>query len=330
MTDSADASEIKEPGDLEQPQKSNANEEKIKRELKKLNIDMVKSTFDLEGYQPRRRSRRSFNSTEKDSESESNDSFKRTTRRYSKASNPAEDLSESENSQTELLQSGSETEKLNAEVIKENQETPVENPAKRKRKSRFSDVGNDADTSEISIPEKKTESGPIDMSPHPSTLPKLSVTLEPIRIEKGSIKTPIKFALSNVMNVISKVKWDDDDDEDLKTKPKLILGKDDPEVRFTAKQDDMAKSDDTESSELKDTKMTVKPDVPSIVTDPVLSKPRVPESAESNERMSVQREGKKPVRIDDIFQTALKLYEKFWLAGLEMNQVDLDEIIIYY
>lgn len=306
VTDSADASEIKEPGDLEQPQKSNANEEKIKRELKKLNIDMVKSTFDLEGYQPRRRSRRSFNSTEKDSESESNDSFKRTTRRYSKASNPAEDLSESENSQTELLQSGSETEKLNAEVIKENQETPVENPAKRKRKSRFSDVGNDADTSEISIPEKKTESGPIDMSPDPSTLPKLSVTLEPIRIEKGSIKTPIKFALSNVMNVISKVKWDDDDDEDLKTKPKLILGKDDPEVRFTAKQDDMAKSDDTESSELKDTKMTVKPDVPSIVTDPVLSKPRVPESAESNERMSVQREGKKPVRIDDIFQTALR------------------------
>lgn len=298
VTDSADASEIKEPGDLEQPQKSNANEEKIKRELKKLNIDMVKSTFDLEGYQPRRRSRRSFNSTEKDSESESNDSFKRTTRRYSKASNPAEDLSESENSQTELLQSGSETEKLNAEVIKENQETPVENPAKRKRKSRFSDVGNDADTSEISIPEKKTESGPIDMSPDPSTLPKLSVTLEPIRIEKGSIKTPIKFALSNVMNVISKVKWDDDDDEDLKTKPKLILGKDDPEVRFTAKQDDMAKSDDT--------KMTVKPDVPSIVTDPVLSKPRVPESAESNERMSVQREGKKPVRIDDIFQTALR------------------------
>lgn len=306
VTDSADASEIKEPGDLEQPQKSNANEEKIKRELKKLNIDMVKSTFDLEGYQPRRRSRRSFNSTEKDSESESNDSFKRTTRRYSKASNPAEDLSESENSQTELLQSGSETEKLNAEVIKENQETPVENPAKRKRKSRFSDVGNDADTSEISIPEKKTESGPIDMSPDPSTLPKLSVTLEPIRIEKGSIKTPIKFALSNVMNVISKVKWDDDDDEDLKTKPKLILGKDDPEVRFTAKQDDMAKSDDTESSELKDTKMTVKPDIPSIVTDPVLSKPRVPESAESNERMSVQREGKKPVRIDDIFQTALR------------------------
>lgn len=306
VTDSADASEIKEPGDLEQPQKSNANEEKIKRELKKLNIDMVKSTFDLEGYQPRRRSRRSFNSTEKDSESESNDSFKRTTRRYSKASNPAEDLSESENSQTELLQSGSETEKLNAEVIKENQETPVENPAKRKRKSRFSDVGNDADTSEISIPEKKMESGPIDMSPDPSTLPKLSVTLEPIRIEKGSIKTPIKFALSNVMNVISKVKWDDDDDEDLKTKPKLILGKDDPEVRFTAKQDDMAKSDDTESSELKDTKMTVKPDVPSIVTDPVLSKPRVPESAESNERMSVQREGKKPVRIDDIFQTALR------------------------
>lgn len=298
VTDSADASEIKEPGDLEQPQKSNANEEKIKRELKKLNIDMVKSTFDLEGYQPRRRSRRSFNSTEKDSESESNDSFKRTTRRYSKASNPAEDLSESENSQTELLQSGSETEKLNAEVIKDNQETPVENPAKRKRKSRFSDVGNDADTSEISIPEKKTESGPIDMSPDPSTLPKLSVTLEPIRIEKGSIKTPIKFALSNVMNVISKVKWDDDDDEDLKTKPKLILGKDDPEVRFTAKQDDMAKSDDT--------KMTVKPDVPSIVTDPVLSKPRVPESAESNERMSVQREGKKPVRIDDIFQTALR------------------------
>lgn len=26
----------------------------------------------------------------------------------------------------------------------------------------------------------------------------------------------------------------------------------------------------------------------------------------------------------------VKLYEKFWLAGLEMNQVDLDEIIIYY
>lgn len=26
----------------------------------------------------------------------------------------------------------------------------------------------------------------------------------------------------------------------------------------------------------------------------------------------------------------VKLHEKFWLAGLEMNQVDLDEIIIYY
>lgn len=58
VTDSAYASEIKEPDDLEQPQKSIANEEKIKRELKKLNIDMVKGTFDLEGYQPRRRSRR--------------------------------------------------------------------------------------------------------------------------------------------------------------------------------------------------------------------------------------------------------------------------------
>lgn len=305
VTDYAYASEIKEPDDLEQPQKSVANEEKIKRELKKLNIDMVKGTFDLEGYQPRRRSRRSFNSTEKDSESESNDSFKRTTRRHSKASNPAEDSAESENSQTELIQSGSETEKLNAEVVKENQETPVENPAKRKRKSRFSNVGDVADTSEISMSEKKTESGPIDMSPDPSTLPKLSVTLEPIRIEKGSKKTPIKFALSNVMNVISKVKWDDGD-EDSKTKPKLILGKDDPDVGFTAKQDDMAKSDDTESSELKDTKMTVKPDVPSGVTYPLLSKPSVLESAESSERMSVLREGKKPVMIDDIFQTALR------------------------
>lgn len=26
----------------------------------------------------------------------------------------------------------------------------------------------------------------------------------------------------------------------------------------------------------------------------------------------------------------VKLYEKFWLAGLEMNQVDLDEIIYYW
>lgn len=82
--------------------------------------------------------------------------------------------------------------------------------------------------------EKKTELGFIDMFFDSSILFKFSVILELIRIEKGSKKILIKFVFFNVMNVISKVKWDDDD-EDLKIKFKLIFGKDDFEVGFIVK-----------------------------------------------------------------------------------------------
>lgn len=82
--------------------------------------------------------------------------------------------------------------------------------------------------------EKKTELGLIDMFFDSSILFKFSVILELIRIEKGSKKILIKFVFFNVMNVISKVKWDDDD-EDLKIKFKLIFGKDDFEVGFIVK-----------------------------------------------------------------------------------------------
>lgn len=82
--------------------------------------------------------------------------------------------------------------------------------------------------------EKKTELGFIDMFFDSSILFKFSVILELIRIEKGSKKILIKFVFFNVMNVISKVKLDDDD-EDLKIKFKLIFGKDDFDVRFIVK-----------------------------------------------------------------------------------------------
>lgn len=82
--------------------------------------------------------------------------------------------------------------------------------------------------------EKKTELGLIDMFFDSSILFKFSVILELIRIEKGSKKILIKFVFFNVMNVISKVKWDDDD-EDLKIKFKLIFGKDDFDVGFIVK-----------------------------------------------------------------------------------------------
>lgn len=82
--------------------------------------------------------------------------------------------------------------------------------------------------------EKKTELGFIDMFFDSSILFKFSVILELIRIEKGSKKILIKFVFFNVMNVISKVKLDDDD-EDLKIKFKLIFGKDDFEVGFIVK-----------------------------------------------------------------------------------------------
>lgn len=82
--------------------------------------------------------------------------------------------------------------------------------------------------------EKKTELGFIDMFFDSSILFKFSVILELIRIEKGSKKILIKFVFFNVMNVISKVKWDDDD-EDLKIKFKLIFGKDDFDVGFIVK-----------------------------------------------------------------------------------------------
>lgn len=82
--------------------------------------------------------------------------------------------------------------------------------------------------------EKKTELGFIDMFFDSIILFKFSVILELIRIEKGSKKILIKFVFFNVMNVISKVKWDDGD-EDLKIKFKLIFGKDDFDVGFIVK-----------------------------------------------------------------------------------------------
>lgn len=82
--------------------------------------------------------------------------------------------------------------------------------------------------------EKKTELGFIDMFFDSSILFKFSVILELIRIEKGSKKILIKFVFFNVMNVISKVKWDDGD-EDLNIKFKLIFGKDDFDVGFIVK-----------------------------------------------------------------------------------------------
>lgn len=78
------------------------------------------------------------------------------------------------------------------------------------------------------------ELGLIDMFFDSSILFKFSVILELIRIEKGSKKILIKFVFFNVMNVISKVKWDDGD-EDLKIKFKLIFGKDDFDVGFIVK-----------------------------------------------------------------------------------------------
>lgn len=153
--------------------------------------------------------------------------------------------------------------------------------------------------------EKKTELGLIDMFFDSSILFKFSVILELIRIEKGSKKILIKFVFFNVMNVISKVKWDDDD-EDLKIKFKLIFGKDDFDVGFIVKLDDMVKLDDIESCELKDIKMIVKFDVFLGVIYLLLFKLGVLEFVEFSERMLVLREGKKFVMIDDIFQIVLR------------------------
>lgn len=153
--------------------------------------------------------------------------------------------------------------------------------------------------------EKKTELGFIDMFFDSSILFKFSVILELIRIEKGSKKILIKFVFFNVMNVISKVKWDDDD-EDLKIKFKLIFGKDDFDVGFIVKLDDMVKLDDIESCELKDIKMIVKFDVFLGVIYLLLFKLGVLEFVEFSERMLVLREGKKFVMIDDIFQIVLR------------------------
>lgn len=153
--------------------------------------------------------------------------------------------------------------------------------------------------------EKKTELGLIDMFFDSSILFKFSVILELIRIEKGSKKILIKFVFFNVMNVISKVKWDDDD-EDLKIKFKLIFGKDDFDVGFIVKLDDMVKLDDIESFELKDIKMIVKFDVFLVVIYLLLFKLGVLEFVEFSERMLVLREGKKFVMIDDIFQIVLR------------------------
>lgn len=153
--------------------------------------------------------------------------------------------------------------------------------------------------------EKKTELGFIDMFFDSSILFKFSVILELIRIEKGSKKILIKFVFFNVMNVISKVKWDDDD-EDSKIKFKLIFGKDDFDVGFIVKLDDMVKLDDIESCELKDIKMIVKFDVFLGVIYLLLFKLGVLEFVEFSERMLVLREGKKFVMIDDIFQIVLR------------------------
>lgn len=153
--------------------------------------------------------------------------------------------------------------------------------------------------------EKKTELGFIDMFFDSSILFKFSVILELIRIEKGSKKILIKFVFFNVMNVISKVKWDDDD-EDLKIKFKLIFGKDDFDVGFIVKLDDMVKLDDIESFELKDIKMIVKFDVFLGVIYLLLFKLGVLEFVEFSERMLVLREVKKFVMIDDIFQIVLR------------------------
>lgn len=153
--------------------------------------------------------------------------------------------------------------------------------------------------------EKKTELGLIDMFFDSSILFKFSVILELIRIEKGSKKILIKFVFFNVMNVISKVKWDDDD-EDLKIKFKLIFGKDDFDVGFIVKLDDMVKLDDIESCELKDIKMIVKFDVFLGVIYLLLFKLGVLEFVEFSERMLVLREVKKFVMIDDIFQIVLR------------------------
>lgn len=153
--------------------------------------------------------------------------------------------------------------------------------------------------------EKKTELDLIDMFFDSSILFKFSVILELIRIEKGSKKILIKFVFFNVMNVISKVKWDDDD-EDLKIKFKLIFGKDDFDVGFIVKLDDMVKLDDIESCELKDIKMIVKFDVFLGVIYLLLFKLGVLEFVEFSERMLVLREGKKFVMIDDIFQIVLR------------------------
>ncbi|XP_062602613.1 microtubule-associated protein futsch-like [Saccostrea cucullata] len=315
-----DESEVKDPESNKEMSRTSTdtidtNEEKIKRELKKLNIDMVKSTFDLEEAQPRRRSRRSYNSTEKEPENESNEPSKRTTRRRSKASLSTEDSSGSENSKTDTNQSESEVEKPSAEIVQERQEV-VEKPTKRKRKSRFSDVDDRVDVDQIVLPtEKKSE---VDLS----TLPKVSVTLEPIHIEKSSARTPIKFALASVTQAIEKVKWDEEDEESQKEKggsSGYIPDEEDTEISFKVKvgSDTSMKEEEKESNRNENVATSVKVDVPAVVTYPGLSIPNVSaDSIEGNEGKGAAAWNK-----NDIFQTALKkakeLVESKVMASVE-------------
>ncbi|XP_061170009.1 serine/arginine repetitive matrix protein 2-like, partial [Saccostrea echinata] len=323
--DPEDESEVKEPENckLMRRTSTDTNEEKIKRELKKLNIDMVKSTFDLEEAQPRRRSRRSYNSTEKESENESNEPSKRATRRRSKASLSTEDSSGSENSKTDTIQSGSETEKPSTETVQESQEIVVEKPTKRKRKSRFSDVDDKVDVDQISLPtETKSE---VDLS----KLSKVSVTLEPIQIEKGSARTPIKFALASVTQAIGKVKWEEEDGDSHKEtvensggSSEYIPDKEDTEISFKVKvgNETSMQEGEKECNANESVETSIKVDVPKVVTYPGLSIPSV--TADS----IVGNEGKGAASLskDDVFQTALKkakeLVESKVMASVEEHK----------
>ena len=320
----SELSEVKESEESKQsPKPSSASEEKIKRELKKLNIDMVKSVFDFEGDQSRRRSRRSCQSIEKDSESESQDSARRTTRRNSKASVNAEDSTESENSQTDSIQSSSETEKSNAEVVKESPETPVTPVVKsgRKRKSRFTDI---SDSDQVLLAEKKTETATIEMSPDPSTLPKVSVTLEPINLGKTGLKTPIKFALSNGTQVISKVKWDEEEDDSDKKKETLskFIPEDDDKWSI-AKGDKKLIPGHTDSIEQKN-EASVQFDVTASVIGTVTPNPSVSlEHSEEMEKKKLETKESKKSRFD-IFETALRkakeLVDNGMIGGAEESK----------
>lgn len=323
ISNPVDVSEVKDGKDSKQLAKSsNTNEEKIKRELKKLNIDMVKSTFDLEGEQAKRRSRRSCNSTEKEEENEPIEASKRTTRRRSKVSISTEDLSESENSQTEAtgFQSCSDTEKPNIEVVQEIPDAVKEKPARR-RKSRFSDVDDKTDNSISLTPENRSEPSMIDMSPDPDKLPKVSVTLEPIRIEMGNIRTPIKFALANVTQSIGKVKWDEeegDSEKETEASFKFVPDEEDPEISFKVKDDDKKAKTETgkEGSVIESMpETTAKDNVPLVVTYPRLSMPSVSSSrsSETTKKESITSEK------EDIFQIALRKAKELTDSKVMMN-----------